>query len=713
MEAEAPSTSSLSPPPGIDKGISEISIEELPPPAKIKHQDATNTVTTSATRRAWMPSRPRQMPTNQQDNYVATDFKNKDKQSFQPNDRMMMSSGDPIKETHHFLEERDGDGDFIDIVAQQQQQEQQQGTVMSIPHDEDVDHHPKQQQQQQQQLKEEGDQASSSSHPLTNNNLGSKPKLSNMSLLSSAVAHATLEQCLLGRNVGEEVEEEEEDEVMVAGGLLPDHNANTSLSSSSSPKVNNNNNNNKTINYSKQCKAGHIIDILELRRLSSRGVPDEPPEIRIAHHHNDGGPPPPPTSTATTMGLSHRSYRPLVWRVLLGYLPPQTSIWNMVLDRDRKLYDMLVQELFSSTCPAPHEYYLHEGGDASIESEVHVATVVPTEGINDDKHENAVKNGIDFVIGDDDDAADTNNCGAPSPSTPVESPADDTTSSTATITTTATTPLTTTPLTPGLLSARMQLEWIRGENGGEGAVFGQHPYSSMSFSSSARISPMCAMNTPRTRTFETTTTKSGSGVVVIEEDADEGTRSISEDIAADLADIEHSSSSSVLEGSSGDVDGVISHRFKESLLLPDQDDDDDDEEEEEEEKGGIEQMNTIYVKSTIERDATLSNYEDARNSSRGYADDDEAVLPATAPKTKRSVSSPPDNDEEENILLLDEIRKDVIRTHPDLRFFLEPEEGLGQKRYAACERILFVWAKLNKGVSRTMLTFWTHAFCLC
>lgn len=52
----------------------------------------------------------------------------------------------------------------------------------------------------------------------------------------------------------------------------------------------------------------------------------------------------------------------------------------------------------------------------------------------------------------------------------------------------------------------------------------------------------------------------------------------------------------------------------------------------------------------------------------------------------------------ENASLLDEIRKDVVRTHPDLFFFLEPENSLGQRRYAALERILFVWAKLNKGV---------------
>ena len=52
----------------------------------------------------------------------------------------------------------------------------------------------------------------------------------------------------------------------------------------------------------------------------------------------------------------------------------------------------------------------------------------------------------------------------------------------------------------------------------------------------------------------------------------------------------------------------------------------------------------------------------------------------------------------ENASLLDEIRKDVVRTHPELHFFLEPENNLGQRRYAALERILFVWAKLNRGV---------------
>jgi hypothetical protein len=52
----------------------------------------------------------------------------------------------------------------------------------------------------------------------------------------------------------------------------------------------------------------------------------------------------------------------------------------------------------------------------------------------------------------------------------------------------------------------------------------------------------------------------------------------------------------------------------------------------------------------------------------------------------------------ESAVLLDEVRKDVVRTHPDLAFFLIPRDDLGARRYAALERILFVWATYNKGV---------------
>ena len=44
---------------------------------------------------------------------------------------------------------------------------------------------------------------------------------------------------------------------------------------------------------------------------------------------------------------------------------------------------------------------------------------------------------------------------------------------------------------------------------------------------------------------------------------------------------------------------------------------------------------------------------------------------------------------------LEEIRKDVVRTHPSLQFYLETKRNVGIRRHAAVERILFVWAKLN------------------
>ena len=62
----------------------------------------------------------------------------------------------------------------------------------------------------------------------------------------------------------------------------------------------------------------------------------------------------------------------------------------------------------------------------------------------------------------------------------------------------------------------------------------------------------------------------------------------------------------------------------------------------------------------------------------------------------------------EDAKLLEEIRKDVHRTHPDLYFFLEPTDDLGMRRYGALERILFVWSKLNKGVSCDLYMICQH-----
>ena len=191
-----------------------------------------------------------------------------------------------------------------------------------------------------------------------------KPKSTNISILSTSVAHATLEKCLLGCNNGELT-----------------HQSSTISSDDGTT----------TTNYSKQCKPGHVIDLLELRRLSSRGIPDEPPELRsrarAASAPVTNVNPSPDNSEhdglrrsstsagniQTPAGNPHRSYRPLVWRVLLGYLPPETDLWNEVLARDRQLYANFVNEMFSSTCPAPHEVYDEEAlQKRRVEEEEHL-----------------------------------------------------------------------------------------------------------------------------------------------------------------------------------------------------------------------------------------------------------------------------------------------------------------------------------------------------
>mmetsp|Transcript_1442 Transcript_1442/g.1967 ORF Transcript_1442/g.1967 Transcript_1442/m.1967 type:complete len:740 (+) Transcript_1442:427-2646(+) len=70
-------------------------------------------------------------------------------------------------------------------------------------------------------------------------------------------------------------------------------------------------------------------------------------------------------------------------------------------------------------------------------------------------------------------------------------------------------------------------------------------------------------------------------------------------------------------------------------------------------------------------------------------------------KSFNAIQLPDENDPDaiqefvQSATLLDEIRKDVVRTHSDLAFFLDPVHDLGRRRYAAIERILFLWAKFN------------------
>lgn len=539
------------------------------------------------------------------------------------------------------------------------------------------------------------------------NNLGTKPKQTNLSLLSSTVAHATLERCLLGCNGGSTQQSSSQ--------TKPD---------ADSPSFNTNNNPN--INYSKQCKPGHVIDILELRRLSSRGVPDEPPPEALRNRAvsapavefpstptMESGPkvitstlsspsiqqssPPTPPSTSGGNLHNNRSYRPLVWRVLLGYLPPETDRWNDVLSRDRKLYDTLVNELFSTTCPRPHDVYTQEELE-EIQQKKKRNDELQLGNNNGNEVRSKKKStadegggsGSEFVIDDDDDDDDEDVL----PTPPIEPTEDECTPKTSTAKATRAT----TPTTPGLLSARMQQEWVR--NNGCSSPGGGGGEGNDNNDISARLSPMCAMNTPRTRIRKEVFTRNTN---------DKGQNKEGGDTTASL------------------TSGM------ESLLLPEDGEDDGGE------GDSIELMDTISVESGKDEDGRGEERGDGTER-KNTTDVEDDTLPSS-PKLSRSISitktsseeeytegvelcrqsshdvdndandddagaihphpasAIPDTDEEENILLLDEIRKDVIRTHPDLRFFLEPKEDLGQKRYAALERILFVWAKLNKGVS--------------
>jgi len=430
-------------------------------------------------------------------------------------------------------------------------------------------------------------------------NIGSKPKMTNMSLLSSTVALATMERCLLGNlaTMREEMGEptsfdDKKDDDDAAAGF---------------------------IDYSRQCKPGHVIDLLELRRLASRGVPDEPHEVRTPpspqrkafnannipnnNHHI--------ANTQHFGGINpHRSYRPLVWRVLLGYLPPQTDQWNEVLARDRKLYATLVNELFESTCPRPHERYNETELKLKREEENNSETMLTKDGE------------------------------PPPPPTLSGTPV---------------TPNSKKRIMPGLLSARMQQEWIRDEEGND---------------SKGRISPMCAMNTPKTRSRKT------------------------QPLPATLEDKSPSTA-----GGENDKDDQLAGEMKQSLLLPDDDDDNAEAgkftigDEEEGDGEDATTKDTAETSDTEEQQAIIDKNKITRSVS--ITKTSEVGVETHIPLTPYEEA---DKDEEEDLQLLDEIRKDVIRTHPDLRFFLEPEEDLGQKRYAALERILYVWAKLNKGV---------------
>eukprot|EP00551_Chaetoceros_affinis_P007694 CAMPEP_0203668518 /NCGR_PEP_ID=MMETSP0090-20130426/5128_1 /ASSEMBLY_ACC=CAM_ASM_001088 /TAXON_ID=426623 /ORGANISM="Chaetoceros affinis, Strain CCMP159" /LENGTH=807 /DNA_ID=CAMNT_0050532979 /DNA_START=376 /DNA_END=2799 /DNA_ORIENTATION=- len=366
-------------------------------------------------------------------------------------------------------------------------------------------------------------------------------------------------------------------------------NRNTSSSSSSSLSSQNKTNHHKAKFQSSSSasvsvsslSSGHTINLQELRRLSSQGVPDD------------------------------CTHRPLAWRVLLGYLPLDTSKWQQVLDRDRLLYRTLVRELFVF------------GEDYPFEEEGHKLI---GRGLNYDGKK------VDHR------------------------------------------------------SSKRRSSSVTSKNGNG--------------SSSGTSSPVRKQQGEKKILPIHSPPRNVEGV-----------------------EVERKSS---LPGSPHIINAFnnqVQHREQVQRDNGDFDDDGDYHHDELKNNGNLE-----FSENTLndEEEIPYNVREQWRKSGR-----DPDCLMAGMGKTKsgrfvnallvtnNETASTKTNDEEinlklsrslegdydpkwrhflENASLLDEIRKDVVRTHPDLKFFLEPNDNIGSRRYSAIERVLFVWSKLNKGV---------------
>ena len=320
----------------------------------------------------------------------------------------------------------------------------------------------------------------------------------------------------------------------------------------------------------------HIINLQELRRLSSQGIPEE------------------------------GSHRALAWRILMGYLPPDTSKWEAVLKRDRGLYRNLVSELFVR--PGHHEEevdHLKREGRLLQGSGVHKeGQSVRENGGANQASDAEGHNSIDMRSGDADE-----------------------------------------------------------ENGKD-----------LHGASMAEVAS-------RTRQMRR-----------------------SSDVARAMMTKRNSMEEGASESDEEDNDKLMSPQSKSSdsampvhtpqMLVPAR------VREQWKESGRDSEMLEAFSDATGHMNALLviddegNTYNEngdkspRKDGGRVHVNDDPLSVESGSKWAQFF----------ENASLLDEIRKDVVRTHPDLTFFLEPEENLGQRRYAAVERVLFVWAKLNKGV---------------
>lgn len=120
----------------------------------------------------------------------------------------------------------------------------------------------------------------------------------------------------------------------------------------------------------------------------------------------------------------------------------------------------------------------------------------------------------------------------------------------------------------------------------------------------------------------------------------------------------------------------------------------------------IEGNNKVEENTESNEDSSEQNDDMIEANDEGEQNDDSSSVSekANEPAHANSTESDTSNERRRDDLfeqfckdaqLLSEIRKDVVRTNPHLRFYLETRNRLGIRRHAALERVLFVWAKLN------------------
>ena len=394
---------------------------------------------------------------------------------------------------------------------------------------------------------------------------------------------------------------------------------------------------------SKKKAENHNIDLHELRRLASQGIPDE------------------------------GSHRAVAWRVLLGYLPPETSKWEEVLHRDRTLYRTLISELFVQPSHKENDEKKAEGKQLSGKGvEQDGNSILDTES----KINSFDDNSHDFQTKKQNGKIHTNKSKSESSLDNGEG--------------------------MEYLSEATKLSYEHREKQLTSSLTCKLQKNSSVFNDSVSFLDTTHLD----RKMRVTTTAAD---FYKEKEATEIENSESPTEKSD----EKQSLRHRLASADAEHDAIqerkrmTSKNYKANLMgkdapVPVHTFEDD---------GSLVPARIREQWKQSGRDSGILQNIEGPGTSSGHMNkllvvDDAGYIHDGSRKDRITVNDNPlsvDNNSKwaqffENASLLDEIRKDVVRTHPDLHFFLEPDNQLGQRRYAAIERILFVWAKLNKGV---------------